>query len=695
VTIADIDWPGPRPLTFEDEAASDIVRKLVGRDRELRELVDVCQTYAVIEITAPSGVGKTSFVAGAKPYLEEAGARVEKARPWSETLQEYDRARGNPNAPDDPRALYYLAFGEAPAGDGDPRELLERLSAGQSLVCIIDQLEELLRYRAPLGRALLQLVGRTAGATGVAHIVIARSEFRNHLRPVEVRNAPTWHMLLNELADPGVIRQVITRPVPDDVTVEEEAVDRLVAWWTSSRSATTGFRDADGVWQETFVQPGLLQLQALLWSLQRWAAAAPTVDPRRLTLTDVEEFARAQQLDAGPDSGAALMDVAMLDYIKATIEDCTSPRWPIGPRLMVARAARHLSSAGYKVPQAASSLVPLALQEELSSSKAARDLSQRLRTAGADAESRLAVAEAFPIEGAGLAASWEWPDVTNEMITSLESGLDRLANERDANVLRKFQHGGDPVYELVHDGVGAALNRWAETLLDDPVATISVISAQRGQVMAHHLRPETFADDAGFSGQWSAVRLEERDGRTVAIIDGLKWIGLGVHLASPWENPDRLQLERLVFRDCTFQGSVFINVTFRDVVFDTSNLQGVAMLGCAFERVRFEGAPEAGLDSLAIKRAKPRAEVEFRALPKTTGLFLTDLAGGAWSFVDVSIEHLALTSGPEQLHLRFAGNSVVSHATFSAPASAATVDVEAGVTIDPRTDEHSILPELR
>src|SRR4051812_27698313 len=95
--VSDTPWVGPVPLSFKEAAHLDaeerkrlVRRQLVGREAQFAELTRVCQTHLVIEITAPSGVGKTSFIAGAPPFLEMAGFRVRNAAPWSDTIQAYD-----------------------------------------------------------------------------------------------------------------------------------------------------------------------------------------------------------------------------------------------------------------------------------------------------------------------------------------------------------------------------------------------------------------------------------------------------------------------------------------------------------------------------------------------------------------------------------------------------------------------------
>ena len=690
MAIADIKWPGPRPLAFPLDSDTEApLQMLVGRGEELDELRLALQSYSVVEITAPSGVGKTSFVSAAVPYLWDAGAKVRRGRSWSDTLHEFD-ALASP----DVAALYCLALGHAPVAEPDLPTLLNALAGDDVLVCVLDQCEELLRYRLPLGRQLLGLVGRVARDAKTPHLVIARSEFRDELRYVEVQRTPVWHIFLKEIADPAVIREIIDGPAREQhVEINAEALDRVVAWWQSAREAY-GASSIDGAMSRAgAVHFGLLHLQALLWSFRDWARLDVEVSPDRVTDADLARYAATRGVDADPQHGVAMLESAMRSYIENTIGGCRDERWPYGPQLMLARAARHLSSAGFKVPQAASSLVPLALQEELASSADAREITRLLRD---DENPLAAVAHAFPIEGAGTAANWDEERVTRVMVGSLMRGLDHLADDERANVLRKFEHSRDAVYELVHDGVGPALNAWASDVLDSPVSILRSISARNGLPMKHDLGPQTFPADV-VGEEWDGPRVGA-GGRHV--LRNLKWIGNRVaridrDSADP-DNPEKaaalrerggLLLERLVFENCEFRGSVFIGVTFRDVEFVNCGLQGVAMLCCAFENVRFEGTAYLGaLDTLTIWNAWPGPEIKFSGT-EVQGLFVTAVHGGRWTFENVAIQHLVFRSpSGRSLQLRFSAPSDLRHVTLDVDTAATTLQLDDGVVIYPRTD---------
>ena len=158
-----------------------------------------------MQVTAPSGVGKTSFInAGGIPALREA----EYTSPPSSRGRAHGHLllRGRESPDEYAHILYRLIVG-APAATrptATPRGKLRAhgLAAREPMVVVIDQTEELLRYQGAVGRALLQIAGESAVASGVPHVIIARSKncCREGLRPVEVRGAKVWNLYLDEIS---------------------------------------------------------------------------------------------------------------------------------------------------------------------------------------------------------------------------------------------------------------------------------------------------------------------------------------------------------------------------------------------------------------------------------------------------------------------------------------------------------------
>lgn len=704
-TIADIPWPGPRPITFSDDDSD--LSALVGRDKELVELRHLCRTYSVVELTAPSGVGKTSFLEGAKVHLEEHDFEVLSAPPWMKAIGKYEEFDEELTASHDPLPLYCLALGfDLPPGAGlsELRTAVRERNAEQRIVCVFDQLEELLRYERDLGANLLDLIGRIAAATSVPHVVVARTEFRDQLRPVEVQEAPTWHMLLSELSAPEVIREVVESPVPEEVELEEGVAERIVEWWESARLRSRGARLRDSPYSGG-AEFGLLHLQALLLDLQGWAVDH-VEDKQRLTLGDLEGYARARSGDAGPDSGAALMSDALYRYVEKSISKYEGDVWSVGPRLMLARAAGHLSSAGFKVAQPFSVLVTRAIQEELGSSKSGLDAQGHFDIESKEGRRKAAdfFVGHFQIERAGVGREKDDRWVAEEMVAALQGVLKELARDKGPNILKHYHHGGDSIYELVHDGVAPALDRWAQGVLRDPIAFLGSICVRRGEIFDHNLSARTFLDEKGeVKPGWARVEARELDSGTAASIEGIGWHGLGVHHlgAEEDEEAESVEIEDVVFDSCDFTGTLFRNVVFRNVRFEDCAMRGVAMIGCCFENVVFErseligtainksvlrgvtfdcAGKEGAMNYVSIEEAKPDAEVSIRNLENTAGVFLVGLQGGNWSFDNVNLSYLAFEGkDANDLLLRLGSGSKLLHAKIDIPRASL---VEEGAVVE-------------
>lgn len=652
MSIKDIRWPGPRPAD-----------RLIGRERDLDDLYDGCQGNEVVTITAPSGVGKTSFIGGAIPYLQDDGVTVLRGEPWDETLSRYDKARTG--STDDPRLLYLLALGatedEAVRAPGD---FLSTQASLRDLIVVLDQLEELLRYRRALGERFVELVGQIAKGYRVRHVVVARSEFADGLRPLQKSVVP-WPIRLREITDAQTIKRIIKEPCEGAAEIDEAVVNDLASWWEAARTTPISPAAAGAILQQSLAGVGLLHLQTMLWSFQQWLIDHLGEDADRIAKKQLADFA-AEVTAPDTELATRVIQDAIARYVRETIDRVTAPdrigeltppvRWANGPRLMVARVAPYLSSAGYKIPQGLSSLVPLAVQDEL-----APDQARALRVRARAVHDREQLARTFPIQPAGIALGWDDvedadadPAVTLEMLNALEAGLNVLATP-DVNILRKFAPAeSDPIFDLVHDGLGDALSAWAETILASPRAVVGLVAGRPGQPMRHDLSPETFLEDGRIDARWGAVdRLDDGHVR----ISGLRWTGNNIserELEGEARKPTIFS--RIVFTDCDFRGSVFKGVEFHGVHFDGCNLQGVAMIDCVFDDVRLgtaESDPYA-LDPLVIAGTRGVARVAFEGLRNTTGLFLLRLGDGQWSFAGERLEHVVVSStSATRLDLRF------------------------------------------
>ncbi len=216
-SIAEVRWPGPVPLREG--------QNLLGRRRELRELVDRCQTYDIIRITARSGVGKTSFItAGGIRQLTAAGYVVPPIPHWR-TLLEHPTVKDLDSADAIAHAIYALIIGVEDVDPDRPMaQIVEEVSGEGRMAVILDQLEELLRYQPAIGTALLRLAGEVARDSRIPQIVIARSEYAEQLEPVEVLGVHVWNLRLNEIKGEKALASIVRDPVTAEIHGRKYAV---------------------------------------------------------------------------------------------------------------------------------------------------------------------------------------------------------------------------------------------------------------------------------------------------------------------------------------------------------------------------------------------------------------------------------------------------------------------------------------
>ncbi len=535
---------------------------------------------------------------------------------------------------------------------------------------VLDQFEELLRYQQAVGQELLRLAGRTARDMDTAHIVIARSEYRDKLRPFEVQRADKWPMTLSEITDRATVRSIVeTARDQAEVTFDDDAIDQLVTWWEDAREAIVRER-ARRIGAEGFADAGLLHFHALLWAFRDWALGQSLDD--HITKRAVEDFVghraslRDDQVAAVKTVDRWLLQDVMVAYVSSQAgrlvdaaflrypEGRDRPSWRNGPRLLLSRAAPALTAAGFKQPQTLLSLLPYALGDELTTLRA-RTLATRLEQDQRKGTGlRRKILGEQRVTGAGIADSWAEADIVEEMITCLHTAL-RTMSLKEVNVLREYDRPGQPIYELVHDGMGAALNAWGASFLDEPVATLAVIAHQPGRAVVDTSIGAHLLDglDADALDVWGAAEPITEDGTRMASFRALGWPASAILNTT---------ISDVRFDECDFSGAYFGGCTLENVVFDGCKLNGALMKACALRNVSFRVGAEHdthSLDLFTVKTPEADADITFLDVPGTTGLFLQGLAGGTVRFHNARIGHLVV-EWTEPVELEFVDSHVSS-----------------------------------
>ena len=658
-----IAWPGPRPL---DEHTGIV---LAGRESELTEIYEQCRSCDIIQITAPSGVGKTSFIeAGLRPMLAAAGKYVPPRMLWPDATHGIEL--GNVPAATAAERVYRKLIGADPLDDDlEPYDAILQVAEGRPTVVVLDQYEELIRYQKTLGAELLRVVALNAKETRTTHIVISRSEWVEDLRPLRSAGATWWPLRLIEVTDPSALRSIIDVPAEDrGIKLQTAASARLIKCWFDAREQAERFR-ASRLGADDIPVVGLLHFHALLREFARWADAVLDPDCTTVTEHDVENFLLADGKQRDPPAqhdteadGFALSftDNALTAYVKEEIDGALRRqlegelpgglRWRNGPALLLARVAPALRSAGFKLPQSLLSLVPLALSDELTPGPA-QGVARRFEAVAelTSSESRQKVLDAAfgssATMGAGIAATWSDAEVIGEMVRCLHFALDRVS-DTNVNVLRRFVGAGQPVYELVHDGMGPALSRWAQDFVDSDVAQVGTIAGQPGSLLLASIVGTTLgAMPAGERDFWGVSGVDD-DNRVV-----LDRVGRPQSLIRSSSISD------VVLRRGDFTGAKFSGTHFRNVVFEDCRMVSTLFEDCVLEGVRFVASEvrDTGLLNLLTirfiaggpeaSRRACAADVQFENLPTTTGVFLEGVDGGRWMFANSTIRSLVITGG--------------------------------------------------
>ena len=707
MSVTDIKWRGPRPL-----ASGDILR---GRDRDLNNLKGKAKNFQVLEITAPSGFGKSSFIAaGLIPTLRLGGSPI---RPnsehwsWSAVLKAYDHDAADKI---DPERLYRHCLGWPIKDERSLKDRFDELRLTGPPVVVLDQFEELIRYRLQLGAAMLSFIGQTAEDCRVTHVIAARSEYRDQFRFVEEACDSFFHWSLPEIDSESAVESIIEAPVlAAEMTIEREATELLRSWWTLAR------QDSKTESKETVVRNvdiGLLHLQGVLWLFKGWLERNVSGDTTAITLGNVKHFAEDYVGGADIRHGPRLYRRALVEYIRescATIHlaDNATPdwspahgdgrdSWSNGPRLMMARSAHLFSVLGYKVAQSRSGMFQTVLSEDLQP-----DIARAVAEAAAAASSEAWLSEVAGqiaaqyggrMSGTGVARGWTSKQVLQELLAAGVQAWSAVSG--DANILRQFTHEDDAVYELVHDGMGMALQEWAREELLEPRSIIGVITPRNGKSLKARMEPDTFddADQVGVPHYWDgAVTLHEADGARSVEIRGFGWDASEITsdmadvTLEGWTLTGALflksTLKNVVFRGCDIKGAAFRFVKMTNVRFEECNLNGAAIRDCVMSGVEFiHGGDDGGvselssLDLLSFDSCEATGDgVALRSLRGTIGIVHLKVTGGPWSIEGTGVQHVALhANGEADFNI---GEGSYAHITVEPPDLPVVVDPRAHI----------------
>jgi uncharacterized protein YjbI with pentapeptide repeats len=610
-------FPGPVPYGEHNR------QFFFGRDRECEEVHNRLRAYRLRLLTAPSGIGKTSFLRSklvprlrAERGIAVATSSPDKApavlvvRDWNRGEDSHkvlsdaihlsicqlpEIAKAYSDEPDTQRAIHkdHRKLSRVPVADNALHYVADLCRAAGKLCLVLDQFEETLQGPPLQIRGIQGICAEIHRLERSWLLISLRWEFKGSFNWLE--------QVLGGLASRTTELEELPRSTLEEGihramelaggSIEEEVVARLLR---RAPEPELEQPSEDTLLDEAPPGVSLLALNAVLCELARRAYAKSPRGPLEITADLLDDFSDE---DRQGRSGNRLARLALRSYIDHAIlplPDCVSSisGLPVDMpgaayevlerRRAIARMAPHFSSSGLKMPVRGSIL---AIRAWTTAWESLLGLpSERLEqcieeTAGIDdvipaIERELGELSTQPLKPQGGVLSGRLRLNRRSSTRSTARHLVKVAKDainllHDKQVLRLKPGAGEDFWEVVHDGLGTALYEWSIQARADPRDSLVSPTARRGR---------TF--------RWKRL-----DGR----VEGISWLGCVV---MPERSLDQLVIERTEFIACDLKGTIFSDCLFRGASFERCDLNGAVFRDCRFEAsaegepVRFRGKGE-------------------------------------------------------------------------------------------------------
>lgn len=609
---------GSRP-----QSPADGPEMLIGREADLERICRAVLERPLVILDGDSGVGKTSLLQnGLYRKLEDFGYGVFVAQPrsgappapqgpvakWNEEcLEQYlvtliKKTHDGKNFPKTHRAPL-TAEGPYPA-DGFPLSekrdqplcaTLDEAYQETGAVLIIDQFEELLRQNQEFAAQLVGWVLRVIRSNDTRIVISLRRDSLYRLDDLlrGVKPFSLDRVRIGPITDERSIRQIIAtekkswrkeKEVSEDYkAIAPDAVDMLLRLWLERSGPTK-----------------LLDLQATLYALfHRGQSRNPEsaqeveVSPKKgttsVTIEEVsrlvEDASRAEPHDVFAFGLQESFRLKFLQAERAAREAGLDDYLVLGTREVVKNSLPHLSSGDHKVPINELMLLRRAMKRELDvlgydhlPDRIIRVMWEWLRSNQTGTTKYLLTTKSGDIieEFGPAIAELQGERKVPERVTAgplMACGRERVLVEELRRAAFAFEwleqtttvhRNDDGDLNLVHDGAGRALNRWAE---ETPTGSEEVF---------HRLTASI-----GERFEWGNVESTKRDEYLVVANANLR----ECHILGT-------TFRRVVFVNCDFSAArftecVFEGVTFVNCLLDDANIEDCTIVG-AFNQGRIE-----------------------------------------------------------------------------------------------------------
>lgn len=683
-------YPGARPLDPSDSAV------LLGRDSLLEKFANAVRNHVVVEVTGPSGVGKSSLIgAGFVGRLNvESGLIIRMFAEWS-TVPEatgtawYAQAlhlalrnrneRGQGGADPAVQARVDDVLAALPMPSADPSGFVRAIQRelGSELIVVFDQLEELLRDDPTLGRKFLMNVREVASLYegGFTQVVSLREEYESHLRLIEESlDGALWRIIRVGEVSSEFIPHMISVPLKvarTGVDADRSLVDHLTGAWLAARPEAT----ADARWRSfDEAQTGLLHLQAFLYTM--WDTIRPSAGD--VLTADAVASALALKWPSTQAEAHAFFAEGLKRYVRLEIdkrakeflraEAGVAGDNDLGRRIVnetkriAAMLPEHLSSAGYKLARGTDELAATVLtaMSELHRPLTREEIGDGTRTPVTHDQGNDRNQQVQPI--AAALAKLCRTDHPEDAVSLFEAakrvypGLETWGDDRAPAGRMKGKTALRTASELV-----VTYERALRWLTDSSI--IRMTQTRKGERIAAIVH-DGFGDALR---AWAADAIDDPEVETsipVAVtgkqvlfretgdsdaltpenlrnIDGLAWIGCNV----------KAFFDGLTFRNCDFRSTLFKDCRFRNVVFEDCIVDGLLFQDTVFEggftMRACEGGERVFIKTVTFGRGcrASGGPIVARSL-SGYGLFLDGIAG-PWRIDDCDLSHVFITGTPD------------------------------------------------
>jgi hypothetical protein len=645
-------WPGPRPYREADR------QRFFGRDDEQEILLERLDAERLVLVTAPSAVGKTSFLRAAiVPELRRRRCQaLERGQPsaqpavivvrdWpipdladsdgffiravAEGIEDLKEESASYAAQDATFMLEdYRVLQSVDEGSSAYEYIVNLARATQGLTLVLDQFEEALQGSTAHASRVSQLVGWLYKQQPSVRLLLSfREEFLLRLSnglDRQFGDLAKRTMYLRPLGERTVREALMDAAKGGNVNLERRAVDELLSWMekasTLDDKRRTGRQRVNrarhgGQYLGTNTAINLLKLQALLLllyevALQSWDRSGEI----SITLQTLERLKR-ETVDSENEhaDGTEVVERALQHFIDRLLplpegqvdafglpkhDDLDSLRTKmLRRRRAAARMGPSFSSGGFKVQQEQAALLARAWREDWEVIGIdVNEVEDALTDIG-----DLEVGMPNLFEGM-LPDAGDLPDVSEEM--SRLSGIARAGQWSIRNTAIDLIERSIEALEILREG-----------------------NVLRRKSLQGHVTYELVHDGFGDAlFDWAeAARAQPLDAMTATTAErgtAFRWTrltGTVKHISwrGCWVGPDpdrgkRLLIDNVTFQHCDLRGTVFDSCDFRGGGFHECNLGGVEFWDCTFtgtsaEPFCFSGVVASGVsfgDNSALRHVR-------------------------------------------------------------------------------------------